>query len=116
MYAVTSKREIEDVKSHLRTTWMAGDYDRFSRYMENEARAFYERLRVPPGSKLLDVACGSGQLALFVARELVRVCVCPRRNDCDGELDGRRLHWRDVQGDWPIHRSINYSFTAAVGR
>jgi ubiquinone/menaquinone biosynthesis C-methylase UbiE len=69
MYAITSKREIEDVKSQLRTTWMAGDYDRFSRYMENEARAFYERLRVPPGSKLLDVACGSGQLALFAARD-----------------------------------------------
>ena len=73
MYAVTSKREIEDVKSHLRTTWMAGDYDRFSRYMENEARAFYERLRVPPGSKLLDVACGSGQLALFAARDGIDV-------------------------------------------
>ena len=32
------------LKSQLRSTWMAGDYDHFSRYLENEARAFYERL------------------------------------------------------------------------
>jgi SAM-dependent methyltransferase len=52
---------------------MAGDYDRFSRFMENDARFFYERLDVPPGAHLLDVACGSGQLALIAAREGVRV-------------------------------------------
>src|SRR5215471_7561763 len=64
---------IESLKSHLRTTWMAGDYDRFSRFMENDARSFYERLDVPPGAHLLDVACGSGQTALIAAREDVRV-------------------------------------------
>jgi ubiquinone/menaquinone biosynthesis C-methylase UbiE len=52
---------------------MAGDYDRFSRSMENGARSFYERLDVPPGAHLLDVACGSGQLALIAAREGVQV-------------------------------------------
>jgi SAM-dependent methyltransferase len=41
--------------------------------MEKDARLFYERLDVPPGSHLLDVACGSGQLALIAAREGVRV-------------------------------------------
>jgi len=64
---------IESLKSRLRTTWMAGDYDRFSRFMENGARSFYERLNVAPGAHLLDVACGSGQLALMAAREGVRV-------------------------------------------
>jgi hypothetical protein len=33
-----------------------------------EAEGFYRRLAVLPGSKLLDVACGSGQLALIAAR------------------------------------------------
>src|SRR5262249_48865662 len=59
----------ENIKSQLSATWTAGDYDHFSRYMEGEARAFYERLRVSPDSKLLDVACGSGQLALIAARD-----------------------------------------------
>ena len=65
--------DLESLKSRLRTTWMAGDYDRFSRFMESDARSFYERLDVPPGAHLLDVACGSGQLALIAAREGVRV-------------------------------------------
>ena len=64
---------IESLKSRLRTTWMAEDYDRFCRSMENGARSFYERLDVPPGAHLLDVACGSGQLALIAAREGARV-------------------------------------------
>ncbi|HTS67201.1 MAG TPA: class I SAM-dependent methyltransferase [Candidatus Acidoferrales bacterium] len=69
----TPAPDIESLKSRLRTTWMAGDYDRFSRYMEPDARSFYERLDVPPGAHLLDIACGSGQLALIAAREGVRV-------------------------------------------
>ena len=73
MSTPTLAPDIESLKSRLRTTWMAGDYDRFSRFMENDARSFYERLDVPPGAHLLDVACGSGQLALIAAREGVRV-------------------------------------------
>jgi SAM-dependent methyltransferase len=36
--------------------------------MEHGAEGFYGCLAVPPGSRLLDVACGSGQLALIAAR------------------------------------------------
>jgi 2-polyprenyl-3-methyl-5-hydroxy-6-metoxy-1,4-benzoquinol methylase len=49
--------------------WSAGDYDRFSRSMEAGAREFYDRLVLAPGSRLLDVGCGSGQLALMAARD-----------------------------------------------
>ena len=73
MSAIALAPDIESLKSRLRTTWMAGDYDHFSRYMETDARSFYERLDVPPGAHLLDVACGSGQLALLAAREGIRV-------------------------------------------
>jgi SAM-dependent methyltransferase len=73
MSALAALPEIESLKSRLRTTWMAGDYDRFSRYMESDTRFFYERLDVAPGAHLLDVACGSGQLALIAAREGVGV-------------------------------------------
>jgi len=73
MSTIEVAADIESLKSRLRTTWMAGDYDRFCRSMENGARSFYERLDVPPGAHLLDVACGSGQLALIAAREGARV-------------------------------------------
>src|SRR5262247_2663377 len=65
--------EVDSLKTRLKQTWMAGDYDRFSRYMEQDARAFYERLDIPAGCQMLDVACGSGQLALCAAREGVKV-------------------------------------------
>ena len=36
------------LKRRLKQTWMAGDCDQFSRYMEQEARAFYEQLELAP--------------------------------------------------------------------
>ena len=59
---------IAPLKSQLRRIWNTGDYDRLSRYLQIGAEAFYRRLAVPPGSRLLDVACGSGELALIAAR------------------------------------------------
>lgn len=69
MSASTVMSEAVGLKRRLQQIWTAGDYDLFSRYMEGSAREFYERLHVAPGSKLLDVGCGSGQLALMAARE-----------------------------------------------
>ena len=60
---------IDRLKARLKKTWMSGDYDRFSRYMEDGARQYYEHLDIAPGAKLLDVACGSGQLALMASRD-----------------------------------------------
>ncbi len=61
--------DIDRLKIRLKEIWTAGDYDRFSRYMEGSAREFYERLDIAPGNQLLDVACGSGQLALMAAKD-----------------------------------------------
>ncbi len=67
---------IDELKSRLRDTWMAGDYGRFSRYMERDAEAFYRRLPIKPGAALLDVGCGAGQLSLIAARAGARVTGC----------------------------------------
>jgi SAM-dependent methyltransferase len=61
--------DVQQLKTRLKTIWTSGDYDRFSRYLEASAREFYERLPTTPETKLLDVACGSGQLALMAAKE-----------------------------------------------
>lgn len=60
---------MDSLKARLISIWTAGDYDRFSRFMEGGAREFYERLDITPNSQLLDVACGSGQLALMAAKD-----------------------------------------------
>jgi len=55
---------------------MTGDYDLFSRYLEKGAEQFFQRLGVTPGTRLLDVGCGAGQLALLAARAGARVTGC----------------------------------------
>ena len=65
--------DVDQLKARVKATWMAGDYDRFSSYLEGSAREFYERLPVSRGCTLLDVACGSGQLALLAAKDGLQV-------------------------------------------
>jgi SAM-dependent methyltransferase len=68
--------EIEQLKNRLKTTWMSGDYDIFSRYMEADAHLFFRRIAVAQGERLLDVGCGAGQLALIAARAGAQVTGC----------------------------------------
>ena len=63
---------LADLKARLRGTWMAGNYDYFSRYMASSADELLDRLPSPAGQNWLDVACGSGQLALAAARRGAR--------------------------------------------
>jgi SAM-dependent methyltransferase len=103
MSTATTAPEINGLKSRLRETWMAGDYDRFSRYMEDGARVFYEQLDIPAGCTLLDVACGSGQVAILAARDGVDVTgvdIAPnlvQRAQARAKAEG--LNARFVEGD-----------------
>jgi SAM-dependent methyltransferase len=69
----TATTDIDALKARLKATWMDGNYDYFSRFMESSAVEFLDRLAAKPGSSLLDVACGSGQLALIAARRGLKV-------------------------------------------
>jgi 2-polyprenyl-3-methyl-5-hydroxy-6-metoxy-1,4-benzoquinol methylase len=57
-----------DLKSRLRATWMAGDFGVIARVTEPAADAFVELRRLVPGMRVLDVACGTGNLAIPAAR------------------------------------------------
>lgn len=71
-----SSTPVDRLKERLEAVWMSGDYDLFSRFMQRGAEEFYQRLRIPPGVALLDVACGSGQIALIAARAGAKVNAC----------------------------------------
>lgn len=76
MNVLEKQTAFDELKTRLRTTWMTGDYDRFSRYMERDAEAFYRRLGIKPSAHVLDVACGAGQLSLIAARAGAFVTGC----------------------------------------
>lgn len=73
MTTTIAATELDALKTRLKTTWMAGDYDYFSRFMEAGAVEFVDRVGLRPGETLLDVACGSGQAALIAARRGIAV-------------------------------------------
>lgn len=65
--------DMEALKARLKATWMSGDYGHFAKYLEPGALDFLARLDVAPGTRMLDVACGAGQIAIPAARAGVRV-------------------------------------------
>ena len=52
---------------------MSGDYAHFAKPMEPGALEFLARIAVPPGTEMLDVGCGAGQIAIPAARAGVRI-------------------------------------------
>lgn len=64
----TMTPEMQALKTRLKATWMSGDYGVFAKYLEPGALEFLARLAVTPGTRMLDVGCGAGQIAIPAAR------------------------------------------------
>jgi SAM-dependent methyltransferase len=60
--------EMETLKSKLRATWTAGDFAVIAKSIEAGAAEFVNDLGIKPGMSVLDVACGSGNLAIPAAK------------------------------------------------
>jgi SAM-dependent methyltransferase len=69
----TTTPEMETLKTRLKTMWEAGDYGVFATHLEKGALEFFDRLLIAPGTRLLDVACGAGQLTIPAAKRGIRV-------------------------------------------
>jgi 2-polyprenyl-3-methyl-5-hydroxy-6-metoxy-1,4-benzoquinol methylase len=65
--------DMEALKAKLKATWMSGDYGHFAKYLEPGALDFLNRLSIAPGTRMLDVACGAGQIAIPAARAGIKV-------------------------------------------
>lgn len=65
--------EMDALKARLKATWMSGDYGHFATYLEPGALVFLDRLSVAPGTRMLDVGCGAGQIAIPAARAGAKV-------------------------------------------
>ena len=64
----TTIPNLEAVKARQKATWESGDFGQIARTIENVAEEFMARQPLRPGSHVLDVACGTGNLAMIAAR------------------------------------------------
>lgn len=69
----TTTSEMSALKIRLKATWESGDYGVFATYLEKGALEFFDRVNIAPGTQLLDVGCGAGQLTLPAARRGIQV-------------------------------------------
>jgi 2-polyprenyl-3-methyl-5-hydroxy-6-metoxy-1,4-benzoquinol methylase len=60
--------DIQQIKKGMKATWEAGDFGQVAARMTKNAEGFVERLNLQPGARVLDVACGSGNLAIPAAK------------------------------------------------
>ena len=60
--------DLEALKTKLRATWIAGDFGEIAKTYATGAGEFVRGLNLQPGMRVLDVACGTGNLALPAAR------------------------------------------------
>jgi ubiquinone/menaquinone biosynthesis C-methylase UbiE len=78
---------LDGVKAKQKATWESGDFGQIARTIENVAEEFMARQILRPGAQVLDVACGTGNLAVVAARhgctvwgiDIARNLVCQAR-------------------------------------
>lgn len=106
----TQTLPIDSLKAKMKATWMSGNWDYFSRFMESSSAEFLDRLNVPPKTRMLDVACGSGGLCLMAARQGAEVTgVDIATNSIEAARGRARAEGLRIQFDEGDAESLPYS-------
>lgn len=64
----TTPPNIDQIKQGMRSTWMAGDFGVIARTIAGAGEAFANGLGLTPGLRVLDVATGTGNVAVPLAK------------------------------------------------
>jgi 2-polyprenyl-3-methyl-5-hydroxy-6-metoxy-1,4-benzoquinol methylase len=59
---------LEAIKARQKATWESGDFGQIAQSIENFAEEFMAGLPLRNGARVLDVACGTGNLAVIAAK------------------------------------------------
>lgn len=114
----TTSADFRSLKAKLKSTWEAGDYGVFATYLESGALEFFERLNLKAGTRLLDLACGAGQLTLPAARKGIDVTGLDLAENLVAQARMRAsaegLHVRIDQGDAEALPYANESFDVVM--
>ena len=118
MESAGTSTEMAALKTRLRATWIAGDFGEIARFYTRDAEDFINRLDLKPGMKVLDVACGTGNLALPAARagaEVIGIDIAPNLVEQARENAQREgLKAQFEEGDAEAMRYESAEFDAVV--
>jgi 2-polyprenyl-3-methyl-5-hydroxy-6-metoxy-1,4-benzoquinol methylase len=66
---ITQQPSIDQMKDSMRAPWIAGDFGAIAREMGAPgAEGFVARMGLEPGTRVLDIACGTGNVTIPLAR------------------------------------------------
>ena len=60
--------ELAQIKSAMKASWSAGDFGQIAKYSAKTGEEFIARTAIQPGTRVLDVACGTGNTAIPAAK------------------------------------------------
>jgi ubiquinone/menaquinone biosynthesis C-methylase UbiE len=68
MSTIQPTPDILTIKARQKATWESGDFGQIAKVIMPVADEFMARIDLRPGTKVLDAACGTGNLAIIAAR------------------------------------------------
>lgn len=60
--------DVEADRARIKTIWTSGNFGKIAESIQSHAAAFVDRLTINPYSLVLDLACGTSNIAVEVAR------------------------------------------------
>jgi len=108
MDSVQPDLELETIKAGSRQTWIDGDYGKIAKSIESAAVEFVARRNIAPGMRVLDVACGSGNVAIPAARagaEVIGIDIAPTAKGQASSEHAVTVAMQDSGGPYDFHLS-----------
>jgi ubiquinone/menaquinone biosynthesis C-methylase UbiE len=106
------------LKMQLKETWIAGDFGRIAKATCEDAEDFIARLNLQKGMRVLDIACGTGNLSIPAARcgaEVTGIDIAPNLLDeAKRRAAAENLEIRFDEGDAERLPYENKSFDVVV--
>jgi len=96
--------DLSQLKSTMKSTWMAGNFGEIAKYAAKEGENFVARLGLKPGQRVLDVACGTGNTAIPAARTGANVIGVVSLRTCStrpGSVQPRKIYQQSFRKETP---------------